>query len=134
LAKGEDQLVSIVVEGKVDEPFDKPIGEWRAAYGKGKEERLRYLCTLLELDERKIDHIYYQLVHRTASALIEANRFTARNALMLIHSFSQKDTGFHEYCQFLQLYGAKGEVSSLTFGKNIDGINLYFGWARTGLS
>jgi hypothetical protein len=29
LAKGNDQLISITVEGKVDEPFDKIISEWK---------------------------------------------------------------------------------------------------------
>ncbi len=130
LARGKGQLISIVVEGKVSEPFGDTIAEWKAAPGNGKETRLNYLCDLLELDIGRIDHVRYQLLHRAASALIEAKRFNAANTLMLVHSFSRENEWFEDYQQFLSLFGAKGAVSSLVFAKNIDGINLYFGWAK----
>lgn len=75
-------------------------------------------------------HIRYQLLHRTASAVIEAGRFNAQNALMLVHSFSQFNEWFDDYCQFLALFGVKGEVNLIVFGKNVDGIDLYFGWVK----
>ena len=130
LATGDDQLISIMVEGKVSEPFGETIAEWKAQYGKGKKERLDYLCKLLQLDKTHIDYIRYQLLHRTASAVIEANRFNTKNALMLVHSFSQVDEWFDDYNEFLALFGARGEVDSLVFAKNISGIDLYFGWVN----
>jgi len=88
----------------------------------------------LQLNEDKIDHIRYQLLHRTASAVIEARKFNARNALMLVHVFKKTkenyDQSFQDYGQFLELYGAKGNVDSLVFAKSIDGINLYSGWVE----
>ena len=69
-------------------------------------------------------------MHRTASALIEAKRFNAPNALMLAHSFSRENEWFDDYQQFLALFGVRGGIGSLVFAKNIDGVNLYFGWAK----
>lgn len=131
LAKGNDQLISIMVEGKASEPFDKTVAEWKSVKGKGKETRLKFLCDELRLEKGQIDHIRYQLLHRTASALIEAKKFNSQNALMLVHSFSQLDEWFEDYSQFLSLFGLK-EVTpdSLVFAKNINGTDLYFGWVR----
>lgn len=130
LAKGNGQLVSIMVEGKVSEPFGETIADWKAQFGKGKEIRLRYLCNLLGLDVAQVNHIRYQLLHRTASVLIEAQRFNAPNALMLVHSFSIENEWFEDYQQLLALFGVRGEINSLTFAKNINGVDLYFGWAK----
>lgn len=43
LAKGNDQLVSIMVEGKVSEPFGDTMAEWRKDNSEGKEKRLKFL-------------------------------------------------------------------------------------------
>ena len=130
LAKGVGQLVSITVEGKVSEPFGNTIAEWKAQAGRGKETRLKYLCNLLKLDPASVDHIRYQLLHRTASALIEANKFNAPNALMLVHSFSREDEWFDDYERFLTLLGVTGRPDSMVLTKNIQGVNLYLGWVR----
>ncbi|MBA7658320.1 hypothetical protein ES703_66270 [subsurface metagenome] len=134
LARGNGQLISIAVEGKVDESFGELIADWKLHDRGGKKARLKFLCEVLQLDMNKIDHIRYQLLHRTASAVIEAKKFKTGNALMLVHSFSQlkdKDNeSFQDYCQFLRLFGVEGKMSSLVFTKNIDSINLYFGWVK----
>jgi len=130
LAKGNGQLVSIMVEGKVSEPFGETVADWKLHDRGGKKIRLKYLCDELQLDEDKVDHIRYQLLHRTASAVIEAKRFNAQNALMLVHSFSQLDEWFDDYCQFLALFGVKGKLDSLVFAKILDGINLYLAWVK----
>jgi len=130
LAKGAGQLVSITVEGKVSEPFGDTIAEWKAHAGGGKETRLRYLCNLLGLDPASVNHVRYQLLHRTASALIEAEKFNAPNALMLVHSFSREDESFDDYERFLALLGVTGRPNSVVLTKNIHGVNLYLGWVR----
>lgn len=130
LARGNDQLISIAVEGKVSEPFGETIAEWRLEGSKGKQRRLKFLCDELQLDEDKIDHIRYQLLHRTACAIIEAKKFKAENALMLVHSFSQCDEWFADYSQFLALFGLKAEPDSLVSARNTSGMDLYFGWVR----
>ena len=96
LAKGTGQLISIMVEGKVSEPFGDTIAGWKAQPGRGKEARLKHLCDLLGLNPISVNHIRYQLLHRTASALIEAKKFCAPNAVMLVHSFSREDEWFED--------------------------------------
>jgi len=131
LARGNDQLVSIMVEGKVSEPFGDTVAEWRKDKSEGKDIRLKFLLEQLGLEENKqIDAVRYQLLHRTASAIIEAKKFKAENALMLVHSFSQSNEGFNDYSQFLALFGANAEPDSLVFAKKINGMDLYLGWVK----
>jgi len=130
LAKGNKQLVSITVEGKVSEPFGETVAEWEKDSSKGKQERLKFLRKTLQLENAQIDAIRYQLLHRTASAIIEAEKFKAKNALMLVHSFSQSNKWVNDYSQFLALFGLDGKENPLVGPKNINGIDLYFGWVR----
>ena len=131
LAKSNDQLISITVEGKVSEPFGDNIAEWRKDSSEGKHERLKFLLKELELeDNEEINAIRYQLLHRTASALIEAEKFGAPNALMLVHSFSQSNEWFSDYSQLLALFDLDAQTDSLAFAGNISATDLYFGWVR----
>ncbi len=130
LAKGNCQLISIAVEGKVSEGFGETIAEWRVSNKEGKQERLKFLLSKLQLSEDNILHVRYQLLHRIASAIIEAEKFGAKNALMLVHSFSQNDEGFDHYRQFSKLFNSDGKINSLVFAKNIRGIDLYLGWVK----
>ena len=88
LAKGDKQLISITVEGKVAEPFGPLVSDWFRNPSEGKKKRLAFLCKTLGINPDHVEPIRYQLLHRTASAVIEAERFNAKHALMLIHSFS----------------------------------------------
>ena len=130
LARGDNELISITVEGKKSEPFDKTVAEWKSEYGKGKDIRLGFLCSELQLEPEQLDHIRYQLLHRTASAVIEAKKLNAHNALMLVHSFSPTNEWFDDYCSFLELFGVQGEIDSIVFAKSIDGIDLFFAWVQ----
>jgi len=88
LAKAQGQLISIAVEGKVSESFGPTLAEWNPANSNGKMRRLEYLKEQLDLSQALPPLIRYQLLHRAASAVIEAHRFTAKYAVMLVHSFS----------------------------------------------
>ncbi len=132
LAKGNGQLISIIVEGKAAEPFDKKIDDWNNS--SGKQKRLNFLLETLRLSQhrnsKKIGEIPYQLLHRTACAVIEAEKFTAKSALMLVHSFSQDDKWFNDYNQFLSLFDCSARINSLVFAKKIRDVNLFFCWVR----
>src|SRR3954468_14676426 len=67
-------VVALAVEGKVEEPFgDHTVTEWRSTATPGREKRLRYLLGVLGLaDDERTGTLRYQLLHRTASAIIEA--------------------------------------------------------------
>lgn len=131
LARASDGLVTIAVEGKVDEMFGPTLGEWLKDDSDGKQERLSFLSDTLDINLTEHPAIRYQLVHRTASAVILARNFHARNTLMLVHSFSQKDMWFEDYCEFVGLFGGNTEINRTTKArKSIQGVNLYFGWVK----
>ena len=131
LAKATDQqLISIAVEGKVEESFGSTLKMWKQS-GKGytdnKKIRLNYLQEQVGL-EHIPDTIYYQLLHRCASAVIEARRFNARYAVMLVHSFSLQGSWFDEYAKFTMLYVQKVEKDKLFHLASLGDVELYSGW------
>jgi hypothetical protein len=79
-------LCVIGVEAKVLEDFGPLVGEKRKQSSAGQRERLGFLHRELGVDHFE-DGIRYQLLHRTASALISARQFHASSAVMLIHAF-----------------------------------------------
>ncbi len=131
LAKGNGQLIAIAVEGKVAEDFGQTVAEWRLKKdGKtNKDKRLKFLLQELCLEDITGD-IRYQLIHRSASAIIEAKKFNIKNALMLVHSFSQVYEHFEDYNQFLSIFGLIGKKDSLVGPIDINGVNLFFGWVK----
>ena len=128
LAKSNDGLISIAVEGKVSEPFGDLVSKWGKEMTSGKEKRLNYLLDKLGLSGLDVSHVRYQLLHRTASALIEADRFCAKHALMLVHSFSQSHEWFDDYAAFVGLFGQETESNSLIYVGDRNNIALYLGW------
>jgi hypothetical protein len=124
-------LVAIAVEGKAAEPFgDSTVSEWRATDTAGRRKRLAFLLEVLGLeDDHRLAVIRYQLLHRTASAVIEARRFGARHAVMLVHSFSAKDAWLEDFVDFASLCGGarltKGIVAPV---REIGGVTLHLGW------
>jgi len=128
LGKSNGELVAITIEGKVDESFDKTVREWLKSDSKGKQQRLRFLREQLGLAEIP-DTVRYQLLHRTVSAIIEAKRFNAKTAVMIVHSFNQEHLWFDDYKKLVALFGAKAEHGKLVLVQQVDGIDLYCGWA-----
>ena len=128
LAKSKDELISIAVEGKVNESLGPLVSEWIEEGSPGKFQRLEFLINLLELSNRDLSQIRYQLLHRTASALIEARRFCTPHALMMVHSFSQEHRWFGDYAAFVALYGVEAELNTIHHVGEISGKELYLGW------
>lgn len=128
LAKVRNELVSIAVEGKVAEPFGPTVGEWHDAPSAGKSKRLAFLASELGLLEPAPNSVRYQLLHRTASALLEARRFGASHALMLVHSFSQQHQWFEDYAAFAKLLGADVQVGAVSSVGQRNGVNLHLAW------
>ncbi|MGY6275746.1 DUF6946 family protein [Methylomonas sp. MgM2] len=129
LARSAGNIISIAVEGKVSEPFGPTVEEWRAEPSSGKLERLEYLLSLLGLSSVS-DSLRYQLLHRTASAIIEAQRFNAAHAIMLVHSFSQSDEWFQDYAAFVSLMGGIAKENGITSIGMLSGISLHLAWVR----
>lgn len=131
LARTSRGLVSIAVEGKAGESFGPSIGDWEQSASSGKRERWAALCSLLEVTRGCDRAIRYQLFHRTASALLEARRFHALDAVVIVHSFSPTQESFGDFQRFVHLMG--GQVTApgrLISVPPREGIDLYFGWAQ----
>jgi hypothetical protein len=134
LAKGADgELVSIAVEGKVGESFDETLAEWGPDSTVDKRKRFACLRKALNLEGDVPGHIRYQLIHRTASAVILAWQFNASTAAMIVHSFSPEKKGFEDYCDFVALYGVDAGAGELVWLTESGGVDLYVGWA-TGIN
>ena len=129
LARCNQNLVSIAVEGKVEEPFGETVSKWNPGSTPGHKERFEFLRNTLELDCVP-GTIRYQLLHRTASAVMEAVRFLADHALLLIHSFSIEDRSLEDYQAYVQLFGLSLAVNEIGSKKLVSGISLHSAWVR----
>jgi hypothetical protein len=130
VARTRRVLAAMAVEAKVEEAFGPTVGAWRRAKpSPGKEERLALLCQVLEIDERDAEGCPYQLLHRTAAALLEARRFNAQHAVMLVHSFSAGDEGFEAFARFADVLGTEARLGDIAPTRPRDGILLHLGWA-----
>lgn len=134
LLTSEKVLISMTVEGKAREDFGPTLIQWRSKFSeKGYRTRLGHLLENLGLQETVPDHIRYQLLHRAASAVIEAKRFHATVAAIVVQSFvaSDLENHFGDYVNFVQLYGKTPVKGSVIFFTNLDRIRLYSGWVYT---
>ena len=123
LARTPRGLLSVVVEGKVS--------DWQASETPGKPDRWEALCGLLEIEPPCDGSIRYQLFHRTATALLEARRFFARGAAVIVHSFSGSCDGFGDFQHFVKVMGVFIEApGTLVAVPPREGIELFFGWAQ----
>jgi hypothetical protein len=118
----------IAVEGKAGESFGEVIKDWNNTAG--KQARLEWACTMFGVDPATALDLRWQLFHRTASAVLEARRFCASHAIMLVHDFSS-GVGLGDFKAFagaLSVVGA-GE-NALSEARVIGGVSLRLGWLR----
>ncbi len=133
LGARNDGLVAVSVEGKVDEPFGPTLQERRADPAPGVKERINYLLGLLRLPGDIPQTIRYQLLHRTAAAIKAAAEFNARDAVMLVHSFSQEmphGKWFSDFAAFGALFGTDPRPDALQSIGTFDGVSMQIGWCR----
>ena len=122
----------MAVEGKVREPFGETVDRWStgASPQSGKPGRLSKLCHTLGLQESYASNLRYQLLHRTAAAVYEAQRYRAKVAVMMVHSFDPRDTGIADFQAFASAMGFIGAEATRTVGPVwCEGVALYLGWA-----
>jgi len=128
LARSNAEFVVVAVEGKVDESFGSLVGEWLRKPSAGKIKRFAFLAERLGLAGQDLTSVRYQLLHRSVSALLTAEHFAARHAVVLIHSFSTTRTGFNYYSDFLRLFKLEAMVGTVQRAAILGGIELYFSW------
>lgn len=127
LMRSASGLVTLAVEGKVDEPLGPTVGDKRREASAGVNERLDWLIGFLRLESCP-NRIRYQLLHRTASALLAAREFDAMAAVMLVHSFSPMRLWFEDFVVFAGLFGVSPGVDELVPVGDFGGIPLWIGW------
>ena len=129
LARRTQSLVAIAVEGKVDEAFGPTVAERRVDNSAGVTERLSAISECLGLSDVP-GTVRYQLLHRTASAVLAARQFCADTAVMLVHSFSPTDRWFEDFSTFARLFGAKPRIGELATVGRCSGVSLSIGWCK----
>jgi len=131
----KENLIAITVEGKGREDFDETLEKWKErTSSRGYEMRLSQIVQNIGLDKNIPGSIRYQLLHRTASAVLEAKQFHAKYAAMIVQSFEKSDdlNHFSDYASFVSLYGKKASKGKLIkLKENIDGVSLFSGWVQS---
>ena len=128
IAKGRHGPVLIGVEGKVKEPFGRRIRNWLDS--PSKKKRLSNLCDTLGISNNSgIDSLRYQLFHRTAAVIYEAQDRNIDRAVMLVHSFDPGQAGLNDFQAFAEKIGASGAAAdcvsqSVVLGK----VTIYLVW------
>lgn len=124
----ESGLAIIAIEAKVEEPFGNLVKDWNDG-SPGKTKRLGSLCKTLGLDSEDVGGLRYQLLHRTASAIYEAQRYQSSQALMLVQSFSDKNSWFDDFRTFAAAMGQDIEnKNSISAAKQCERVWLRLGW------
>jgi len=130
LASGSRGLVCVAVEGKVNEEFGPTVGAKRLDQSDGVATRLAALHRILGLAHEVPDTTRYQLLHRTGSALLAAQAFSASAAVMLVHSFSPEHRWFDDFVAFAALFEATPRVGSVQRASGNLPLPLFLGWCQ----
>jgi hypothetical protein len=123
-------LISMAVEAKAGEAFDKTIDEWLADAKptSGKPARLKQLREVLALQRELPGTLRYQLLHRAASAVLEAERFSAPDALLLVQSFTSDPDSLSAFSQFGSILGCDCSAGMVVGGPTLGGVRLHLAW------
>lgn len=73
-------------------------------------------------------HIRYQLLHRTVLALLVAEQFSTKAAVMLVHSFSPTNKWFEDFAAFAALFSVQARIGSVQPVGIRRNLPLYIGW------
>jgi hypothetical protein len=127
VGRNEEGLCVIAVEAKVDEDFGPTLAEKLVDMSSGQSVRLEYLHTLLGVPNFN-GKIRYQLLHRTASALLAAKEFHAKVAIMLIQSWGTNPALRPDFERFCAALGAEELKGGLKVVRRFQKPTLFLGW------
>jgi hypothetical protein len=133
--------VVISVEGKVREPFGELVSKWMAGDSNivlrgdalirslaNRRARIDGLASILGL-ACDVSGLRYQLLHRTAAAVIEARQHGATHALMLVHSFCRDRSSFADFQRFAAAMQAPvSAVNTISPARQLNDVSLRLGW------
>jgi hypothetical protein len=125
----QEGLAVVAVEAKVLESFGPYVGEKRKGASENQSVRLNYLHQLLKV-EAFPDTIRYQLLHRTASAILTAQAFHAKTAIMLVHAFATPMDRRSDFQAFCKIMGAEEVAPSVYKVASIAKPQLFLAWCN----
>lgn len=130
-----ESLVSMTIEAKAGEKLDNLVRDWLPRNGEPsrKPERLAALQKELGVLGVDVAHLRYQLLHRSVSALLEAKRFGAQRAVMLVQSFNSQadELSWQDFTRFAELMGANYQQGRVAICQRPTAIPLYLGWVTS---
>ena len=130
LARTPRGLLSVAIEQNAGQPAGSTVGESQAETPTGRERR-EALWSLLEIDRDGDPTVPDRLIHRTAGALLEARRFFAIGAAVIVHSAGAAQDSFADFQRFVTMMGGRlrrpGHLLSV---KPREGIELALGWTQ----
>ena len=126
----------IAVEGKARETFDLSVADWMLDKTMGpkptREKRLKFLEKELGVTIPPDSELRYQLIHRSASALIESGLHGAASCALIVHSFAEDSkSNWQDYGAFLKHIGIADPVKDVLQGPvtlGPQGIHFYAAW------
>jgi hypothetical protein len=128
-------LASLALEAKAGEPLDKIVSDWLPDPGQKsrKPQRLAALQSLLGIKSLEVGSIRYQLLHRAASALLEAQRFHTQTAVLLVQSFDRTadEQSWQDFRSFARLLGTEVVEGALAVGRTRTAVPLLIGWVNS---
>jgi hypothetical protein len=120
--------IVIGVEGKVDETLGPLVRDWDDG-SPNKQTRLAGLLAMLGIASTDANDLRYQLLHRTAAAMIEARAFGVDRAVMLVHSFDPRHAWFDDFARFAERLGTPcPKPGRLSDWVRLHGLDLSIGW------
>ena len=135
LLRVRSDLVSMAVEAKAGEPLDDIVRDWLPRDGERsrKPERLAALRRRLGIDDADVADIRYQLLHRTASVLKEAERFGARWAVIVVQSFNRAadEASWKDFVRFGHLMEVEVSEGILVRSPRRTATPLLIGWVTS---
>lgn len=81
-----------------------------------KEKRLAFLNEVLSVTISPDSHLRYQLLHRTASAILTARQTFANIAVVLIQAFTQSDSNYADFMEFCKFLGIQKPTRDTVLG------------------
>lgn len=126
LVRGRVGLAALAVEGKVNEEFGPTV---EAKQREGAAHRLAYLHDLLRILPSCSARLRYQLLHRTAAAILLARRFFAPVAVLVVHSSSADHRWYSDFEAFAAALGVQTTRGSLAAVGVRGEVQLFIGWA-----
>ncbi|HBS35153.1 MAG TPA: hypothetical protein DEA50_08775 [Parvularcula sp.] len=130
IVKAGSEIIAATIEAKVAESFGETVGEWLASPTLGKQRRLDYICRLLDISVTPEAGLRYQLFHRSAAAIVEAQRFGFGDAAMIVHSFSPTNQWIDDFQAFRRALGLMANPLEPASTRLKVGVNLTLGWAK----